>query len=257
VSKVAQDYVLDLGKRVTRHQGHLLLALACYHQATRETYWPSHRTLAEKLGTDERQVRRIVAELKNLGILAYERGIGAGNLCDYRFPELEKRTLQPPFASEKTGQKEDKKEDNPALGSAEKEDNSTPAIRNIQSQNLTSTKTITPNGALSFWLRFKSELKAELPEQDWKDWLRPLYFLKELGSKHLLLALPPSTRVIEAYKAREPWLRNRLGPLGYSCSATHYPDEYEVAKACETNPEWLEIQERLFGGKKEPQSVSA
>lgn len=136
MSKRAQDYVLDLGKRVTRHQGHLLLVLACYHQSSRETYWPSHRTLAEKLRTDERQVRRIVAELRAQGILAYERGIGAGNLCSYRFPELEKGTLQPPFASEKTGQKEDKKEDNPALGTSEKEDNSTPAIRNIQSQKL-------------------------------------------------------------------------------------------------------------------------
>jgi helix-turn-helix protein len=136
MSKAAQDYVLDLGKRVTRHQGHLLLVLACYHQTARETYWPSHRTLAQKLGTDERQVRRIVAELKALGILAYERGIGAGNLCDYQFPELEKRTQQPPFASEKTGQKEDKKEDNPALETPKKEDNSTGAIRNIQSQKL-------------------------------------------------------------------------------------------------------------------------
>lgn len=133
MSKMAQDYVLDLGKRVTRHQGHLLLALACYHQSSRETYWPSHRTLAAKLSTDERQVRRIVAELKAQGVLAYERGIGAGNLCEYRFPELENRTQQPSFASEKTGQKEDKKEDNSTL-----------AIRNIQSQNLTSTKPPNP-----------------------------------------------------------------------------------------------------------------
>lgn len=245
MSKAAQDYVFDLGKRVTRHQGHLLLALACYHQSSRETYWPSHRTLAEKLGTDERQVRRIVAELRNLGILAYERGIGAGNLCDYCFPELEKRTGEPSFAQEKTGQKEDKKEDNSAL-----------AIRNIQSQKLQELKTFTPDGALKFWLAFKSELKSELSEEDWSLWLRPLYFLKELGSKHLLLALPANNRILQAYKAREPWLRNKLGPLGYCCSATRYPDEYELDKAAEQNPEWLEVRDRLFAGRKEPQRAT-
>jgi len=117
-------------------------------------------------------------------------------------------------------------------------------------------QTITPSGALNFWLWFKDQLKTELSKEDWDLWLRPLLFLKELaGSKHLLLALPAVNCIMEAYKVREPWLRGKLGPLGYSCSATRYPDKYELDRACDTNPEWIEVRDRLLR-KKEPQRAA-
>jgi hypothetical protein len=116
---------------------------------------------------------------------------------------------------------------------------------------------ITPDGALTFWLKFKDQLKTELPEDEWQLWLRPLLFLKELGSKHLLLALPPVNRILDAYKAKEPWLRNRLAPLGYYCSATKYPDEYTLDRACAMNPEWFEVRDRLLRRKKESQRATA
>jgi len=138
MSRAAQEYVLSLdGSRVNRHQHHLLLVLAFYHQASRETYWPSHKTLAEKchvndgLGTksDQRQVRRMVQELENLGILRFTAGIGRGNQGAYVFVELENRTGQSSFDEIK----QDTKEDNPRpVRSIEVN-----LTRPIQDQNLT------------------------------------------------------------------------------------------------------------------------
>jgi hypothetical protein len=110
---------------------------------------------------------------------------------------------------------------------------------------------ITPCGALQFWRDFKFQLQKQLPAEEWGLWVRPLLFLKELGSGHLLLALPPVTRIMEAYKAREPWLRAQLGPLGWNCSATKYPEAPELDRLVERAPGmgWEEVRDRLLRKK--------
>lgn len=98
MNREMQDYLFSLDARVNRHQHHLLMVLGCYRQSARETYWPSHKTLAVtcRIGSgqgtegDQRQVRRMVEQLELLGILDFKSGIGRGNRGSYTFLELEK-----------------------------------------------------------------------------------------------------------------------------------------------------------------------
>lgn len=101
------------------------------------------------------------------------------------------------------------------------------------------------SGGMEIWLQLKEELRSELPEQEWNFWVRPIYLLKELSSSHLLLAAPPSSRIVEAYRKREPWLRDKLALRGFSCSLTYYPDAYQLELAALRNPEWAEAAARI------------
>lgn len=107
MSQEAQKYVLSLGTRVTRRQHHFLLVLAFHHQANRETFWPSRETLAEEARTDRTEIRRMVKECEELGIIRFTPGLGRGNRGSYQFVELEKGVQTgvyvPPFAELKGG----------------------------------------------------------------------------------------------------------------------------------------------------------
>jgi hypothetical protein len=101
MNRRTMEYVMGLDStRVNRMQHHLLTILAFYHQQSRETYWPSHKTLAIKChigegeGTknDERQIRRLIEQVEAAGILEFTPRAGRGNCGSYRFPELENRT---------------------------------------------------------------------------------------------------------------------------------------------------------------------
>jgi hypothetical protein len=87
-------YVLQLRDRVTRRQHHVLLVLACHHQEARETYWPTRQKLALELSMDESQLRRIIGELEQAGILKHIPGVGAGNRSSFVFLELEKGDIK-------------------------------------------------------------------------------------------------------------------------------------------------------------------
>jgi hypothetical protein len=252
MSDTARNYVKSL--QAPWHIKSLLFLIADYHNVKKGCAWPGYATLAEVTGRDQRSVRRTMREAERIlpGKIHFAPGLGRGNFGKFYFTELEKGVAGDLFSGRDAAPKGDTKGDT-------KGDISDSAIRNEPLNHGTidqSHQNITPNGALSFWLRFKDQLKAELPQEDWKLWLRPLFFLKEIGSNHLLLALPPDSRIKEAYKAKEPWLRSKLKPLGYCCSATKYPDEYELGRACEINPEWIEVRERLLRKKKEPQRAA-
>jgi hypothetical protein len=107
MSQEAQKYVLSLGSRVSRRQHHFLLVLAFHHQANRETFWPSRETLAEEARTDRTEIRRMVKECEELGIVRFTPGLGRGNKGSYEFVELEKGVKTgvyvPPFAAVKGG----------------------------------------------------------------------------------------------------------------------------------------------------------
>jgi Helix-turn-helix domain len=106
LSRAAQQYVLTLPRgRVTGKQRLFLLILAYHHQEYRATYWPSHESLAEEVDCDVRQVRRMVAELEDAGILSFESGLGRGRRGSYRFVEIATKE------DAKEGSKEDAKED--------------------------------------------------------------------------------------------------------------------------------------------------
>jgi hypothetical protein len=120
----AERYVLGLTRdRISKRHGHFLLVLACHHQSHRPTFWPSHKTLAEELFTDVRDIRRIVAELESMGILSFVAGKALGKPGSYEFMEL--RVNQPCVEKATEGGTED--------GTEGENDR---AIRNIQNQNI-------------------------------------------------------------------------------------------------------------------------
>jgi hypothetical protein len=88
------QYVLQLRDRVTRRQHHVLLVLACHHQQARETFWPTRTKIATELQMDESQLRRIIGELEQAGILKHIPGIGAGNRSSFIFVEFEKGDIK-------------------------------------------------------------------------------------------------------------------------------------------------------------------
>ncbi len=107
MSRSAEKYVLSMKSgRLTTKQRLFLLILAIHHQEYRQTFWPSHETLAGEMATDEREVRRMVAELEGLGIIVFNSGRGRGNRGKYEFLELKEET--------KEGEKEETKEEKTA-----------------------------------------------------------------------------------------------------------------------------------------------
>ena len=249
MSDTARNYVKGLN--LPWHIKSFLLLIADYHNVEKGCAWPGLETLEEITGRDRRNIKRTIRAAEQTGKIHFVPGLGQGNLSKFYFVELEKAVTGDLFSGRDAGPKAVTK----AVTKAVISDS---AIRKepLNHGTIDQNQNITPNGALTFWLQFKDKLKTELPEEDWKLWLRPLLFLKELGSKHLLLALPPVSRITAAYKTKEPWLRKQLGPLGYSCSATRYPNEYELDKSCEINPEWIEVRDRLLRKGKEPQRAA-
>ena len=89
--------------------------------------------------------------------------------------------------------------------------------------------------SLPAWLAFKEQLRAELSEEEWELWVRPMFLLKanpiDSSHKHLLAAIPPNTRIQAAACKRLPRMRELLAPAGLNISLTRYPDEWEIAEA--------------------------
>ena len=100
---------------------------------------------------------------------------------------------------------------------------------------------------LTHWFSIKAKLKAQLPESEFKLWVRPMYLLRLAGDA-LLLALPPNGRIIEAAKANKNLLLEEIRRAGYSgCIFTRYPDAYERERV---RKEYPELYEQMFGGAK-------
>ena len=105
MSHQAQEHVLSL-TGISRRQKFLLLIIAFHHQAHRQTYWPSHETLAAEAMCDTREVRRMIQQCRALGVLSVTPGRGQGNASEYGFPGMEKRVNIPSFEGAKEGTKE-------------------------------------------------------------------------------------------------------------------------------------------------------
>lgn len=100
------------------------------------------------------------------------------------------------------------------------------------------TPVSTPVGAaLKEWLAVKDQLKQMLPEDEWSLWVRPAYLLTIMGSDTMLVALPPSGRIVKAARARLPALRQLLNrPVVF----TRYPDDYDRERMKQEYPEYYQ-----------------
>jgi hypothetical protein len=89
--------------------------------------------------------------------------------------------------------------------------------------------------AMPAWLSFKEQMRAELPDEEWNLWVRPMLLLRAMpisaDRKHLLAALPPNGRIQSAATKRLPIMRELLAPTGLNISLTRYPDEWDIQEA--------------------------
>ncbi len=227
MSDRARNYVKSLpAHRVRGATRHFLFYLADYHNVHNPNApWPSLETLAEDMGRDLRWTRRLVKQCIELALIDYVPGGGRGKTGKFTFLDLQEAALS---CAEKEGQKEGEKG-----GQIEGQIDS--LIRNEPEPD--PKQNHHASGAVKFWLEFKQELKTVLGVEEWEASIRPIYFLKALDHKHLLLAAPPNTKIINAYKKREPLLRQMLRERGgYCCSLTKYPEVWELGTSGATKP---------------------
>jgi hypothetical protein len=250
VSWEANNYVNQLtecpdGAELTRGQKCLLLVLSNFHNPEVRAAWPSVETLARLSLASVDTTRRDLAYLSDHCVIAQRKPErqGRGKLCSYSFlmiddPERLKAQLQevakglqnaslfcPP---ERVAEGSQTAPERVAEGSH-------PAPRNKEE---TGTKTntnrnITPDGALKLWLRVRAQLEKQLPPDEVKLWVKPSRLQRCMAGQHLLIALPPSNRIIQAAYARLQMLRELLAPHHYSASFVKYADEHDKAQGRE------------------------
>ena len=249
MSDRARNYVKQLPRsRVSGAQKKFLFFVADYHNVASGVAWPGLDTLADDMGITKRQVRNLLVQCVDRQLISWTPGLGNGNLGKFVFLELD--------AKAKEEHKEEQKEEIKEEGKGEID------YRVIR-KNL-EPGTLIPehedhhgSAAMRFWIGFKEQLKIELGIEEWNQWVRPIYFLKELDHNFLLLSAPPNNKILSAYRKREAWLRQKLSELGgYSCGLTRYPEEWELERLAQTSPEWADVAARL-SRKKQPASVSA
>jgi hypothetical protein len=89
--------------------------------------------------------------------------------------------------------------------------------------------------SLPAFISLKEQLRAEISDEEWNLWVRPMRLLKAMpvgpGQKHLLAAIPPNGRIKDAATKRVEMMREMLAPAGLNISLTKYPDEWEIREA--------------------------
>lgn len=84
------------------------------------------------------------------------------------------------------------------------------------------------SGALENWFSIKNEMRSVVGPDEWQLWVRPAYLLSVMSGGVLLIALPPSGRIVERARSRLPDLCRLAEQRGYrGLVYTRYPDEYE------------------------------
>lgn len=75
-----------------------------------------------------------------------------------------------------------------------------------------------------------------------------MYLLRVLSDEVMLLALPPSTRIVEAARSNKHTLVELVHRYGLKGVAfTRYPDDREIEMLALSSPEWREVALRLRG----------
>jgi hypothetical protein len=94
------------------------------------------------------------------------------------------------------------------------------------------------SAALNVWLEVKSELRERLGKEGWK-WLRPMYLLKVMGGRCLLLAIPANGEIIAGAQANKRLIQEALDRRGYSLAGlTRYPNAHELQRIRQESPEY-------------------
>lgn len=267
----ATAWVKDLhncpdGAHLSRGQKLLLFVLADYHNTALRQAWPSVVTLAGDADASLSQVKRDLNYLEEHLVLERCRPakLGRGYLTAYRFlaldaPELLAERLSKRVQNEPLLEVRESKGIPSLSGSEPNAEGVHPdpkkgleRVQNVPSyieeqrtpkqqkpptkEKKHSRRALNPvvQKSLAVWLAAKQELRQEIGEEAWRLWIRPTMLLNVLSGNHLLLAIPPSTRIIEATRANQHVVHAALARRGCALAGfTSYPDEWtreQVAK---------------------------
>ena len=230
------------GERITAYEKLILLHLADAHNEDRGICWPSQPTIADDCMVSVRHVQNLLHALEKKGVIRVirpERN-GRGRYLSYSFPELDveagKDARRAPFSFQPRKRTErriggtenlnDTRKKDESDGSPDKEEKGT---QNEDEPEHHASRcyamTTAHKQALSAWVAVKERLRKELNFDEWNLWVRPAMLCKLLSGGHLLIALPPNSRIISAASERLTLLRSLLKNHGYGVSFTRYPDE--------------------------------
>lgn len=256
------------GAELSRGQKLLLFILADYHQPENRRAWRSLPELAKEALTSLSTVKRDLAYLEEHCTLARVRPEtqGRGDICHYIFLRIDDSARlgkllvdkakgvqnEPLFLAERgpegiqKGSKSDGKRGSEGVQIGDRNKERTKNYKTQQENEELSTAVAalkpgsdslnaTPEGkrALKIWLLVKSQLEKQLPADEVKLWVKPARLQRVMHGIHMLIALPPSNRIMQAATARRDLLRELLGPHKFSASFVKYADEYEIERARE------------------------
>ena len=219
MSVQAISWVLDNSKSRLAAR-HVLISIANHCNRFGANAFPSIATIAAESNLSDRQVQRSIPKLVALGELAIEHGAGPSQSHLYRLPKMRGDNLSPAASQNEL--------DVTWVATSDplRDDKSIGAIRkNRPVTVLQPSKNHHACGALKDWLTVKGTIARHLPEEEFNLWVRPMYLLKIMSGKVMLLALPPNTRIIRAAKANNKLLTEVIVAAGYAGHRfTVYPD---------------------------------
>ncbi|MBZ5569471.1 MAG: hypothetical protein LAN64_16685 [Acidobacteriia bacterium] len=262
----ANNYVNALtecpdGAELTRGQKCLLLVLSNFHNSEVRAAWPSMATLSRLSLASEDTTRRDLGYMQEHCLVEQRKPErqGRGKLCSYVFlflddPDRMRQLLQekakglqnaplfsPPERVAEGSQIEPKRVAEGSQGAPRNKDEVgiintdigiiTPDGATTSSSRSTSAEaqppTNAPDKALKIWLHVKGKLEDQLPADEVKLWVKPARLQRLISNTHMLIALPPSNRIMQAAHKRREMLRGMLKPAGYNMSFVKYADEIE------------------------------
>ena len=254
----ATAYVKDLkachdGARLSRGQKLLLFVLADYHNTKYRVAWPSIPLIAEEALASIAQVKRDLAYLEEHAVIRKLRPkkTGRGWMCAYQFLALDakdqlslalarpKKTAQdePLFCPEQSSSEGAHSDEESGSEAAQKGFTERNAIRKNEKPEPKENDEHHACGALKVWLNVQSQLKKELPPDEYKLWVEPAKLIYPMSGTQLLIGLPPNGRIVEAARAREGRLRELLGEYGFGISFSSYPDDYQMERMRKEYPD--------------------
>lgn len=261
MSWTATAYVAELlkapnGEPITKAEKLVLFVLSDCHHPHVKLAWPSVVRLAQLALMSERQAQYALKSLAAKGLVEVVDPpcTGRGYTRAYRFPALDKKGAESaPFRSGQAGQAGQE-----GCKNAKKrvQEGCSGASRNKEEpRTYTATeKSITPGGVLrkhlEAWLGIKKKLRAELPPEEWKLWVRPARLLRMMGGT-MLVALPPGGEIISAAMNQRRRLQELAKPDGYAIVLTVYPDDWQRSELKRRHGIDLTPKEQLAGGETE------
>jgi hypothetical protein len=236
------------GEALTRDEKLMALILADHHDPAEDCSWPGVFRLAEMALMSKRHAITVLHSLERKEFLVIVRGSGRGHGSEYHLLTVppqpsaigqKKGAQRAPFTSEEKLRERVQKGCTEQPERVQKGCTARERYKEEPTDPIEPTKLSTAGAALKAWLWIKTELQKQLPEQEWRLWVRPAYLLKVLSGSTLLVALPPSGRIIEAAQIRAPDVLAVIArECGYVVKFTRYPDGYDRERLRAEYPEF-------------------